>query len=101
MLSAIIDSSIYKLTINNSSFSQVLSFEYDKDRLKEFNENIKSVLDTLIEHTKPLLAPLLLVATLVLFIKLGFLDVLISLGAGLLTQLGAVIYSIINYLATI
>ena len=89
------------LTINNSSFSQVLSFEYDKDRLKEFNENIKSVLDTLIEHTKPLLAPLLLVATLVLFIKLGFLDVLISLGAGLLTQLGAVIYSIINYLATI
>lgn len=40
-----------------------------------------------------------LIAALVLFVELGFLTPLITLGATLLSQLGAAIYAIINFLA--
>ena len=88
------------LNINDSTFSQVLSIEYDKDGLKDIYENITVVVNSLVEKSKPILLPLLLIGALIIFIKLGFLSALISFGAALLTQLGYAIYTMITFIAT-
>lgn len=87
------------LNINDSTFSQSLSIEFDKDCLEEAYEHATVLIDNLVEQVKPILLPILLIGAAVLFIKLGFLASLGALGAAFLSRLGAAIYIIISYIA--
>lgn len=89
------------LNINDSTFSQSLSIEFDKDGLKEAYEHVTVLIDRLVEQVKPILLPILLIGAAVLFIKLGFLTTLVTLGAAFLSRLGAAIYMFFNYIAGI
>ena len=89
------------ININDSTFSQSLSIEFDKDGLEEAYEHATVLIDRLVEQVKPILLPILLIGAAVLFIKLGFLTTLVTLGAAFLSRLGAAIYMFFNYIAGI
>lgn len=87
------------LNINDSTFSQSLYIEFDKDGLEEAYEHATVLIDNLVEQVKPILLPILLIGAAILFIKLGFLVSLGALGAAFLSRLGSAIYIIISYIA--
>ena len=95
-MAVILGKLLQTLNINDSTFSQSLSIEFDKDGLEEAYEHATVLIDNLVEQVKPILLPILLIEAAVIFIKLGFLG---ALGAAFLSRLGAAIYIIISYIA--
>ena len=69
----------------------MLSFEFDKDSLKEAYEAVISFINDL----APVLIPLFTIAMVTLFWKLGLIEVLISSGIAFLSEIGLAIYNII------
>lgn len=79
------------LSKNKTSINQMLSFEFDKDSLKEAYEAVISFINDL----APVLIPLFTIAMVTLFWKLGLIEVLISSGIAFLSEIGLAIYNII------
>lgn len=87
-----------KLTINNTSYSQILSFEFDKNSLKNSYETVIQSAKNIIKDNEYILSALLLIAAIVLFAFSGYVPIIVNGATSLLTGIGAVLYRLVLWL---
>ncbi len=86
------------LNINDSTFSQKLSIEFDKDSLKNAYQTITLFAQNVIDATKPILIPFLLIAAMVAIIYLGYLPIIVNGATALLGAIGTALYNLTLWL---